>query len=167
MFSPSSSRDIQPPFAPFVHPKLPLAARLGLCWGARPSRWPFPASRPKPFPDVAAGILPAVEPWLPARRKKPSPLRVPQMFCDIGKFVCFCPGGMDARPLRQAKMPDATERARPGGRFRRRAAAPENSPAIHGWDSWSAISQSPVRDERCLRTANIFSAVPRGTFPFV
>jgi len=33
------------PFAPFVHPKLPLAARLGLCWGARPSRWPFPASR--------------------------------------------------------------------------------------------------------------------------
>ena len=29
----------------FVHPKLPLAARLGLCWGARPSRWPFPASR--------------------------------------------------------------------------------------------------------------------------
>jgi hypothetical protein len=30
---------------PFVHPKLPLAARLGHCWGARPSRWPFSASR--------------------------------------------------------------------------------------------------------------------------
>ena len=28
---------------------------------------------------------------------------------------------MDARPLRQAKMPDATKRARPGCRFRRRA----------------------------------------------
>ena len=36
---------IQPPFAPFVHPKLPLAARLGLCRGARPSRWPFSPSR--------------------------------------------------------------------------------------------------------------------------
>jgi len=33
------------PFAPFVHPKLPLAARLGHCWGARPSRLPFSASR--------------------------------------------------------------------------------------------------------------------------
>src|ERR1017187_8291265 len=32
----------------FVHPKLPLAARLGLCWGARPSRLPFSASRRKP-----------------------------------------------------------------------------------------------------------------------
>jgi len=42
---------IQPPFAPFVHPKLPLAARLGLGWGARPSRLPFSASRQKPFPN--------------------------------------------------------------------------------------------------------------------
>ncbi len=32
----------------------------------------------------------------------------------------------------------------------------ENSPAIHGWDSWFAIFQSPARDERCLRTATIF-----------
>ena len=38
-------RPIQTPFAPFVEPKLRLAARLGLCWGARPSRWPFSASR--------------------------------------------------------------------------------------------------------------------------
>src|ERR1019366_8382631 len=38
MFSPSRGRDIQTRFAPFVHPKLPLAARLGLGWGARPSR---------------------------------------------------------------------------------------------------------------------------------
>jgi hypothetical protein len=30
-----------------VHPKLPLAARLGHCWGARPSRLPFPASHQK------------------------------------------------------------------------------------------------------------------------
>ena len=36
---------MKPPIAPFVHPKLPLAARLGLCRGARPSRWPFSASR--------------------------------------------------------------------------------------------------------------------------
>jgi len=41
----ASRCDGQPPFAPFVHPKLPLAARLGLCRGARPSRWPFSASR--------------------------------------------------------------------------------------------------------------------------
>ena len=38
---------IQTLFAPFVHPKLPLAARLGLGWGARPSRWPFSPSRQK------------------------------------------------------------------------------------------------------------------------
>jgi hypothetical protein len=25
--------------------EVPVAARLGHCWGARPSRWPFPASR--------------------------------------------------------------------------------------------------------------------------
>jgi len=31
----------------------------------------------------------------------------------------------------------------------------ENSPAIYGWDSMPAIVQSPVRDERCLRTATI------------
>jgi hypothetical protein len=36
---------MQPPFASFVHPKLPLAARLGLCRGARSSRLPFSASR--------------------------------------------------------------------------------------------------------------------------
>jgi len=42
------------PFAPFVHPKLPLAARLGLGWGARPSRWSFPASRQKPGRGVHA-----------------------------------------------------------------------------------------------------------------
>ena len=35
----------QTPIAPFVHPKPPLAARLGLCRGARPSRWLFSASR--------------------------------------------------------------------------------------------------------------------------
>ena len=49
---------IQPPFAPFVHPKLPLGPcgwpslahghQLGLCRGARPSRWPFSASRRRP-----------------------------------------------------------------------------------------------------------------------
>jgi len=39
------------------------------------------------------------------------------------------------RCLRTATNWDfAGERARPGGRFRRRAAAPENSPAIYGWD---------------------------------
>jgi hypothetical protein len=46
-----------------VHPKLPLAESLptatmahghplGLCWGARPSRLPFSASRQKPFPKL-------------------------------------------------------------------------------------------------------------------
>jgi len=33
-------------FPSFIHRKLPLAARLGHCWGARPSRWPFSPSRP-------------------------------------------------------------------------------------------------------------------------
>jgi len=37
----------------------------------------------------------------------------------------------------------AGERARPGGRFRRRAAAPENSPAIHGWVHGSGMFQVP------------------------
>jgi hypothetical protein len=30
-------RERKPHFAQFVHHKLPLAARLGLCWGARPA----------------------------------------------------------------------------------------------------------------------------------
>jgi len=34
-----------------------LAARLGHCWGARPSRWPFSASRQKPF-SAGARIVP-------------------------------------------------------------------------------------------------------------
>ena len=76
---------IQTLFAPFVHPKLPLAARLGHCWGARPSRWPFSASRQKPFSGVAAGILPAVEPWLPARRKKPSATHTSPNILQRGK----------------------------------------------------------------------------------
>jgi hypothetical protein len=54
---------IQTPFAPFVHPKLPLAARLGLGWGARPSRLPFPASRSKPSPKLNG----AVKGWCIAR----------------------------------------------------------------------------------------------------
>ena len=51
----------QPPFAPFVPPIQPLDGSLqtatlahghplGLGWGARPSRFPFSASRQKPFP---------------------------------------------------------------------------------------------------------------------
>jgi hypothetical protein len=37
----------------------------------------------------------------------------------------------------------ARARARPGGRFRRRAVAPENSPAIHGWVHGSGMFQVP------------------------
>ena len=48
---PPSSLQIQPPIASFVHPKLPLAARLGHCWGARSSRLPFSASRPPKAPE--------------------------------------------------------------------------------------------------------------------
>ena len=47
------------------------------------------------------------------------------------------------------------------GRFPRRAAAPENSPAIYGWDSMPAIVQSPVRDERSLRMAITCARPPR------
>ena len=67
----------------------------------------------------------------------------------------------------------AGECARPGCRFRRRAAAPENSPAIHGWDLMPTISQSPVRDERSLQTATTCARPPRflpslaGLFHFV
>jgi len=39
---------------PFVHPKLPLAARLGHCWGARPFRWPF---SPRRKPARSAPVL--------------------------------------------------------------------------------------------------------------
>src|ERR1017187_2567720 len=89
-----------------------------------------------------------------------------QNFCDFSA----------SRPLPHLSIPShlwphgwdfAGERARPGGRFRRRAASPENSPAIHGWDSMPAIVQSPARDERSLRMATIFSAVPAGLFHFV
>jgi hypothetical protein len=122
--------------------------RLGLGWGARPSRLPFSASRRKPFPKlngsthgsgatpeparetralppfgppqtafgcggcgpcgrppwrtatgVAAGILPAVEPWLPARRRKPSATRTPHLFCDAVKSV---------RLFRAAGIPPST-----------------------------------------------------------
>ena len=42
----------------------------------------------------------------------------------------------------------------------------DNSPAIYGWDSSPANIQSPVRDERSLRTATMLAAVPRGTRQF-
>jgi len=82
---------------------------------------------------------------------------------DFAAFVSFARQKFN-RPLPRSSTPNchwphgwnfAGERARPGCRFRRRAASPENSPAIHGWVSLPAISPSPVRDERCLRTATI------------
>ena len=48
--------DFNRPLPAFVHPKLPLAARLGLCWGARPSRLPFSAPRQSPFAPACLGL---------------------------------------------------------------------------------------------------------------
>ncbi len=65
---------MQPPLAAFVHPKLPLAARLGHCWGARPSRWPFPASRRKP-PGARIVPIRSAPPDQPALKSlQPSPV---------------------------------------------------------------------------------------------
>jgi hypothetical protein len=77
-------------------------------------------------------------------------------FRDCATFAFFARHNFN-RPLSRSSTPNchwphgwdfAGERARPGGRFRRRTASPENSPAIHGWDSMPAIVQSPARDER-------------------
>ena len=93
----------QTPFAPFVHPKLPL----GLC------------GRP---------------PWRTA-----------------------------------TNWDFAGERARPGSRFRPRAAAPENSPAIYGWVHGSGMFQVPPgTKDPCgwppLRTATLFFCRPSRDF---
>src|SRR5665213_2885312 len=56
---------------PFVHPKLPLAARLGLCWGARPARLPFSASRRKPVKLICPTRFRARRPNPHAGRPRP------------------------------------------------------------------------------------------------
>ena len=46
-------------------PVLAHGHQLGHCWGARPSRWSFPASRPKPFPkrnSSTSSLIPAFSP---------------------------------------------------------------------------------------------------------
>ena len=116
----------QTPFAPFVHPKLPLAARLGLCWGARPSRWPFSASRPPKAPEG----------WRTPRRfaRFGGHRSTRQRFGVRWPSTAFPPRAKPARnfkrPLPRSSTPNchwphgwdfAGERARPGGRFRRRA----------------------------------------------
>ena len=63
----------------------------------------------------------------------------------------------------------AGERARPGGRFPRRAAAPENSPAIYGWVHGSGMFQVPPgTKDPCgwppLRTATLFFCRPSRDF---
>src|ERR1017187_4175315 len=77
---------IQTPFAPFVHPKLPLAARLGLCRGARPSRLPFSASRRKPFPKLngfTSSLIPAFSP----RRRRNARQLLENSCAGIGRTV--------------------------------------------------------------------------------
>ena len=52
----------------------------------------------------------------------------------------------------------AGERARPGCRFRRRAAAPENSPAIYGWVHGSGMFQVPpgTKEFFCRPSRDLF-----------
>ena len=94
---------------PFVHRKLPLAARLGHCWGARPS-WLGGTGDP----PVAVGNLPtgSPAPHCPASRRP----------TQAGSLCHPPPQTAIGRCLRTATNWDiAGERARPGGRFRRRA----------------------------------------------
>jgi hypothetical protein len=85
-----SFQDFQTPIAPFVHRKPPLAARLGHCWGARPSRWPFSALHRKP-----PGVRPS--PGAATRQNRPSsdwPMR---------ERVLDCGGKRSATPLSHAR----------------------------------------------------------------
>ena len=111
--------------------------------------WNGEHSRPR-----LSGLTPSSNPFPPAR------------CCQRGALATTREGACDppVRPPQTAigrcwrtatNWDIAGERARPGGRFQRRAASPENSPAIHGWDSMPAIFPSPARDERSLQTATI------------
>ena len=57
---------------------------------------------------VAAGILPAVEPGFPARRKKLADARKFRSARASPSAREISSGRLEARPLRQARMPDAT-----------------------------------------------------------
>jgi len=129
--------------------------QLGHCWGARPSRWPFPASRPKPFPKRNSSTSSLIPAFSPRRRsnarrlfEKPAtglaersfakPEASNAHFLSPGERIkgegerqhkrssAHCPVRPPqtaiGRCLRTVTNWDiAGERARPGGRFRRRA----------------------------------------------
>ena len=61
---------------------------------------------------VAAGILPAVEPWLPALRMKPHTEPNRSELSRVAKNLCAHSGRRDARPLRQARCPPLQRRTR-------------------------------------------------------
>ncbi len=61
---------------------------------------------------VASGILPDVEPGLPARRRKPRALRGAWKNSTPHLRSRLFPGGKDARPLRQPRMVAATAACR-------------------------------------------------------
>jgi hypothetical protein len=132
-------------FSPLVHPKMNIgkessraecarlrsrhhcvttwrvaSTRQGFEWGARPSRLPFSASRRKPVNKL---ICPTM---IRARRPNPHAERARSPQSDFRHRQASC--------VRHAPRPRSIE----------------NSPAIHGWDSWPAIFQSPVRDERTV-----------------
>ena len=123
------SRDYSSRIAPFVHPKLTLAARLELGRGARPSRWPFSASRCKP-PGARIVPIRSAPPDQPALKSfQPSLVMPPAASWDNSRSAAFARQKCN-RPLPCSSTPNclwphgwdfAGERARPGGRFRRRA----------------------------------------------
>ena len=57
---------------------------------------------------VAEGILPAVEPWRPARRNKRGCGKGRWSFPRASEKFAAHSGRRDASPLRQARTPDAT-----------------------------------------------------------
>src|ERR1039458_6591646 len=144
-------RRIQTSFVLFVQPKPPLAGSmqtatlahgdpLGLCWGARPSRLPFSASRRKPVSQTnlsndVPGATPetarethALPPFV--QSKLPLAGSLPTATLAHGHPLGHCWG---ARPSR---LPFSASRQKP---------FPKRNGSTHGSGAWPAFAAGHLR----------------------
>ena len=147
--------------APFVHPKLPLATRLALCWGAPPSRLPFSASRQKPFPKrngaTGARIVPirsASPARQPSKLSRSSPVMPPAASWDNSRSAI--PTGLNHSAqgcaVRAGRANSATLGNRPTNFSTRNGLY--QPPSKRMKPRWGKNHFTVTTRRRCLRTAH-------------
>ena len=139
-----------------------MAARLGLCWGARPSRLPFSASRQKPFPkrngSTGAWIVPirSTSRDQPASKSsRPSPGISPAASWENSRSARN-PQRRQARHI--CRIPKPKQASAPSGRHLPSTpedVAPDGAWSVGGWRCYKYASPDGLQKIRVYRCQSV------------